>query len=439
MKNLLSVLVCLLLLGCLTSPALAAPEEPRITLQPQNYHYPEYSVAVYTVKATGTNLHATWYLEYEGKTYNISDNQNGFEPWEAYAGENYGPMEEGPNTFSWFFGGIEADLSGAEIFCVLEDGHYDVTSQRAIITVQGDAMPPELLEIPASVSASRGADAEIHCIAKSGSDAQLSFQWYETATGKLQDIRAVDGEDCDFLICSTETPGTRYYVCCVTDTRGGMVYSSVVPVTVTDQAPVPQGKAPAFLTKQLPQGSVGEDYGFILETDDHGAVFNVYYNPGGANDFEKTGLKLSMEGMLAGKLEKAGTYTFTVCVSNDYGEDYATLTLTVVDPSETASTTTPETSPATTPGTTPETSPATTPGTAPETSPATTPGTTPETSPATTPGTSPESTPESASEETQPPESEYAGFPWWGYLLIVLGGVASGVGIAFIFFKAKKA
>lgn len=406
MKKLLSVLLCLLLLSCLTTPALAAPEEPQITLQPQNYHYPEYSVAVYTVKATGSNLHATWYLKYEGKTYNISDNQNGFEPWEAYAGENYGPMEDGPNTFSWFFGGIEEDLSGAEIWCVLEDGHHDVTSQRAIITVQGDAMPPELLNIPASVSARHGEKTELRCIAKSGSNAQLSFQWYETTTGKLQDIRAIDGEDCDFLTCSTEKTGTRYYICCVSNTQGGMVYSSVVPVTVTDGDPRPQGKAPTFLTKQLPQGSVGEDYGFILETDDHGAVFNVHQNSGGANDFEKTGLKLSMEGMLLGKLEKAGTYTFTVCVSNDYGKDYGTLTLKVVDPSETASTTKPETSPATTPEATGE--------------------------------STSQTTPESAPGQTQPPVSDEAEFPWWGYLLIVLGGVASGGGIAFILIKAKK-
>lgn len=410
MKKLLSVLVCLLLIGCLTVPALAAPEGPQITMQPQNCHYPEYSVAIYTVKATGTNLHATWYLEYEGKTYNISDNQNAFEPWEAYAGETYGPMEEGPTNFSWFFGGIESGLSGAQIWCVIEDGHNDVTSARAVITVQGAQMPPEILQIPASVSASRTGEAEIRCVAKSGSDAQLMFQWYETTTGKLQDMRAIDGEDSDFLICNTEKTGTRYYVCCVSDTKGGMAYSSVVPVTVTDGDSASQGKAPTFLTKQLPQGSVGEDYGFILETDDHGAVFNVYYNPGGANDFEKTGLKLSMEGMLMGKLEKAGTYTFTVCVSNDYGEDYGTLTLKVVDPAETPSTTTPETSPATTPGTTGES----------------------------TPQTTPESTPAQTQPQEQPHGAEETDFPWWGYLLIVLGGVTAGVGIAFIFIKAKK-
>ena len=223
----------------LAMPVSAAPDAPEITMEPQNYQYPEYSVAIYTVKASGTNLRAIWYLEYEGVTYNLSDNQNGIEPWEGYAGETYGPMEEGPNTFSWFFGGIEEGLNGAQIWCVIEDGHYDVTSQRAIITVQGDAMPPEILDMPACVTAQRGEEVGVRCLARSGSDAQLAFQWYETDTGKLQDIRAIDGEESDFLSLSTELPGTRYFVCCVTATDGGRVYSAVLPVTVADMDPEP--------------------------------------------------------------------------------------------------------------------------------------------------------------------------------------------------------
>ena len=60
--------ICLMLLvimcSMLTIPAVAASEEPVITLQPQSPNYPEYSVAVYTVKAEGTNLQATWYMEW---------------------------------------------------------------------------------------------------------------------------------------------------------------------------------------------------------------------------------------------------------------------------------------------------------------------------------------------------------------------------------------
>ena len=72
MKKLSALLLCLMLLGLLSAPALAAPEAPVITMQPQSHYYPEYSVALYTVKATGTNLQATWYIRYQGKTYTVS-------------------------------------------------------------------------------------------------------------------------------------------------------------------------------------------------------------------------------------------------------------------------------------------------------------------------------------------------------------------------------
>ncbi len=252
--KLFAILICILLVCNLTLPALAASEGPQIKMQPQNYHYPEHSVAIYTVKATGTNLHITWYLEYDGKTYNLSDNQNAVEPWEGYAGETYGPIEDSTNnTYSWFFGGIEEELSGSEIWCVIEDGHYTATSSRAIITVQGSTMPPEIIDIPSFVQVTVGEEAAFRCIAKTVGDSQLSFRWYETTTGKLQDVRAIDGEDSDFLICNTDSIGTRYYVCCVTSTDGGMVYSSVVPVTVIESvsSPEPDDPTPSETTDTI--------------------------------------------------------------------------------------------------------------------------------------------------------------------------------------------
>jgi len=239
----LGILLWTVLLG-LKLPAQAAPEGPRIILQPQNYHYPEYSTAVYTVKAEGTNLRATWYLEFEGKTYNISDMTNGFEPWEAYAGESYGPQAPDGNTFICFFGGIGEELDGSAIWCVIEDGHNDVTSARAIITVRGTQMPPEILEMPTVLSAEQGTEAQIRCVARSGGESQLTFQWYETDTGELRDIQALEGEDADYLFCDTDTVGTRYYVCAVRNTLGGAVYSSVVAVTVTPRQATEEPTAP---------------------------------------------------------------------------------------------------------------------------------------------------------------------------------------------------
>lgn len=394
-KRILCILLCCLLGISLAIPAVAAPEGPVITLQPQNYTYPEYSVAMYTVKATGSNLRTTWYLAYEGKTYNLSDNTNGIEPWEAYAGETYGASADG---FSWHFGGIEEGLNGAEIWCVVEDGHYDVTSDRAIITVQGDAMPPEITDIPAEVTVKKGETADLRCIARSTDGSQLEYLWYETSTGKLQNIQAIFPEETgDFITPSTKEVGTRYYVCGISTSKGGRAYSSVVKVTVTEAA---AQEELTITTKSLPKAEVGKAYETTVSCNDPKATFSLYYNPGKANDFEKTGLALASNGKITGTPTKAGSYSFTLCASGDTGEDYMTYTLVVEE--------------------------------APE-------DTTAPTAEVTTPTEVTEGT-EATTEATQPqPEKDQSGgTPLWLILLIVFGAAGIGVGATLLIVGKKK-
>lgn len=242
MKQLIRGLFCLLLVCALIMPVLAAQDGPEITLQPQSPNYPEYSTAIYTVKATGNNLTATWYMEWQGKTYNLSDFTNGFEPWETYAGESYGPVQNDANTFSCFFGGIEEELNGAKIWCVIEDGHYDVTSSKATISITGSEDPPEIISFPAEVTVNRGDLVELCCQAKSTDGSQITWLWYETSTGNLQDIMAIcDGPQySDTWTVNSELVGTRYYVCAVQSDLGGIAYSNVVAVTVMDYDPEPE-------------------------------------------------------------------------------------------------------------------------------------------------------------------------------------------------------
>ena len=250
MKKWIASLMILIMICIMAVPAMAAEEAPVITLQPQSYCYSEYSTAIYTVKATGTNLKATWYLEYKGKTYNASKIGGAVQPWEGYAGETYGAQKLDDNTFTFFFGGIEEELDGAELWCEISDGKNKVISQVAVITVGDYGAPPEILEIPAAITVRQGEEAEIRCIARSGSDAQLEYIWYETSSGLLQDIQAVDrgAETSDFLLCDTTQTGTRYYICGITTTAGGKAYSSAVAVTV-EEAPVEETTAPTESTQ----------------------------------------------------------------------------------------------------------------------------------------------------------------------------------------------
>ena len=388
----------------LAVPALAAPEGPVITMQPQSHCYSEYSVAIYTVKATGTNLTATWYIEYQGKTYNASQIGGSMQPWEAYAGESYGAKKLDNNTFCFVFEGIEDELSGAEIWCEIEDGHYNVVSQVGHITVGNYGSPPEILSIPASITVKRGEEAEIRCIAKSSDGSQLNFLWYETGTGKFEDMQAIDrgAETGDYMFCDTRTVGTRYYVCGITTSGGGMAYSSMVEVNVV--AETTTAAAPKIQTETLPNAVVGTQYSVQLKCTDPDAEFFPYYNPGTQNDLEEgSWLGLSIDGWLMGTPTKAGTYSFSVCAMGAGGEDYGVYTLTVVE-ADSQETTEPTT------GTTQTTEPTTT-----------------ELEDVTTPTTEPTT-------QTEQPEKAT---PWWVLVLVGLGAAGIGVGVAVILIKKK--
>ena len=404
MKKVISLLLMVLLCGMLTVPALAAPEAPVITMQPQSPNYPEYSVAMYTVKATGTNLTATWYIEYQGKTYNASNIGGAMQPWEGYAGESYGAKKLDDNTFCFVFEGIEEELSGAEIWCEIEDGHYNVVSQVGHITVGNYGSPPEILSVPASVTVKRGEKAEIRCIAKSTDGSQLNFLWYETGTGKFEDMQAIDrgAETGDYMFCDTRTTGTRYYVCGITTSGGGMAYSSMVEVNVV--AETTTAAAPKIQTETLPNAVVGTQYSVQLKCTDPDAEFFPYYNPGTQNDLEEgSWLGLSIDGWLMGTPTKAGTYSFSVCAMGAGGEDYGVYTLTVVE-ADSQETTEPTT------GTTQTTEPTTT-----------------ELENVTTPTTEPTT-------QTEQPEKAT---PWWVLVLVGLVAAGIGVGVAVILIKKK--
>ena len=414
MKKVIYLLLVLLMCALLAVPALSAPEGPVITMQPQSPNYPEYSVAMYTVKANGSNLTATWFIEYEGKTYNTSNIGGAMQPWEGYAGESYGAKKLDSNTFCFMFQGIEKELNGAKIWCVLEDGHYDVTSQPAYISIGDYATPPEILSIPASITVQQGEMAEVRCVARSNSDAQLAFLWYETDTGKLQDIRALNrGEETsDFIFCDTSQVGTRYYVCYITTTNGGSAYSSVVEVNV--QAKTTPVASPEILTKTLPKGTVGQQYAVQLKCSDPGAEFFPYYNPGGGNDLEDgSWLGLSTDGWLMGTPTKAGTYSFSVCVMGAGGEDYMTYTLVVEEPAvpETTAPETQVTTEATTPETTGETAP----------------------TPSETTGK-----PAPTTDAKGKPQNDTGGISWWVYVLVALAATGVGVGVAVVLIRKDK-
>ena len=241
MKKAICLLSVLLLVALSALPAAAASETPVILLQPQSPEYPENSVAIYTVKAEGNDLQASWYMDWRGKTYSVSEiNGAAQQDWEGYAGSSYGPRRLEGNVFAYIFEGIGSELDGANLWCVITNAGGSVTSKKNRINVGAGKTPPEIVSIPAELAVEQGDQAEIRCVAKTVDGTQLSFLWYETDTGRLEDIRAVNRgtETSDYLLCETDQLGTRNYICLVESAGGGKIYSSVVSVTVTERQQV---------------------------------------------------------------------------------------------------------------------------------------------------------------------------------------------------------
>lgn len=163
------------------------------------------------------------------------------------------------------------------------------------------------------------------------------------------------------------------------------------------------GATPEVITKSLPDATVGQDYAVKLECSDPDAVFSEFMGC----QLSEFGLYLTQHGEIEGTPTKAGNcHINVVVVSEGGGENSFSFDLTVkaeaVPPQ-----TTPTTAPNTDPGTT---------GSAPS-----------------------DTTPEPTQPQTQMPGApENDAFPWWGYAVIILGGIAAGIGVAFMLIKQKK-
>ena len=240
MKTFTAFLMITLLAAAMLVPVSAA-EKPVITLQPQNCVYPEFASALWSVGATGENLSYDWYIVYNGTAYRTADALAENHPWlNGVTGSGYGSNEAG-DTF--FVEGIGSALDGALIYCVVSNEAGSVTSESAYISVNGKKSPPQL-KVPASVTVEQETVVKLFCEAEaSGDDSVSSYAWFETPTGQLKDIVAIGSyggqpEENPVLVCDTSTPGTRYYVCYVMTKLGGVAYSSVIPVTVTEKTVV---------------------------------------------------------------------------------------------------------------------------------------------------------------------------------------------------------
>ena len=284
-------LATILILSAIALPVYAA-KAPVIINQPSNLNFPESSVASWSVEANGVGLQYHWYIIFDGKTYDTQKSYEENKAWAGYAIEGYGPDEEG-NVF--YINGILPEISGAQIYCDVSTAGGTVSSRAAYISVieAGKSMPPEII-VQASFTTEPDSVLDIFCYADDPKDGTLSYMWYETSSGKLEDIIAINrGEETDSTLqCDTGKIGTRYYVCMVTTSKGGSGYSSVIEVNVAERKVI----IPVITTTSLPDAVVGEYYSIKLGSNDETAEFALYNDPDKINQMDDTGLDLNTEG-----------------------------------------------------------------------------------------------------------------------------------------------
>ena len=162
------------------------------------------------------------------------------------------------------------------------------------------------------------------------------------------------------------------------------------------------GPVPEITTESLEAATVGTAYYVKLECSDPDAVFSEFMG----SQLSEFGLYLTQHGEIEGTPTKVGNCHINVLVvSEGGGENSFNFDLTVnAAPTGTEPDPTPPTSKP----------------------------------PASAPTDATESIQDTTDVEHPGDQDNSQEFPWWGYLVIAVGGIAVGIGIAFVFVKLKK-
>ena len=166
---------------------------------------------------------------------------------------------------------------------------------------------------------------------------------------------------------------------------------------VTIISPIPE-----ITTKSLPDATVGKDYYVRFECSDPDAVFSEFMG----SQLSEFGLYLTQHGEIEGTPTKVGNCHINIVVVSEGGDENSFSFDLTVNAAPT--------------GTEPDPTPPTS------------------EPPASTPTDATDSTQDTTDVAQPGNQNNSQDFPWWGYVVIAVGGIAVGIGIAFVFVKLKK-
>lgn len=117
----------------------------------------------------------------------------------------------------------------------------------------GKRAPAPVIEVFENVEVMQGQTIFLNCNATAPGSPALSYQWYQTDSGKIEDITAINGTTANLYV-DTSVPGTYYFVCGVNTSHGGSAYSNVIRVIIR----------PAVFTQQPAGGEVSKDDSYTV-------------------------------------------------------------------------------------------------------------------------------------------------------------------------------
>ena len=247
LKHALFALLCAFAVG-LAIPAFAfAGSPPTIEYQPQNVAFPAGSPAagyqcVSTEDPGHTYFDYHWYVVWDGKVYDTYDDEFTNMDWAKYC-SSYGQVGN-----SFMFEEPQEGLTGAEIYCVVSNEYGSTKSRNAYVNILPSWYPtgPDI-RVKANVLLKPDSVLKLYCDVRDYDHAyKLEYQWYETTTGELFDIKALDGENEAILVEDVPEGQTRYFVCGVfqTNSMGNVNYSYTSVSAVTRMSSTPETKDP---------------------------------------------------------------------------------------------------------------------------------------------------------------------------------------------------
>ncbi len=172
-------------------------------------------------------------------------------------------LKKGENTIvvSGVAGKENADLDYIEL-CKWEDAEApnpDVEEPEE----PEDAKAPVISKEPEGKNYEAGDTAEALTVtAKAEDGGKLSYQWYQNSSNSTEGAKAIEGATKASYIPSTETVGTTYYYCAVTNTniaatgtQTAVTNSRIVFVTVREKGTKPVDAETPVITKQPVQAA----------------------------------------------------------------------------------------------------------------------------------------------------------------------------------------